>query len=153
MSMNKRQLVDLAFESIGLASFVFDISPEEQQSAIRRLDSMMALWDSKGIRLGYNLTVDPKNADPDQDSGVPDIAYEAVFLNLAIRLGAAFGKQVPRTVSGPAKDAYDTLLTIAATPPPQMQANRLPAGAGNRWRTFTRGPVDSLTTGDSFLEL
>lgn len=154
----KRQLIDAAFEELGLAAYAFDTSPEEQGTAIRRLDSMMALWDVKGIRIGYALTVDPDAADPDQMSGLPDWANEAVFLNLAVRLAPGFGKTVPRTTSAPAKDAYDTLLAKVMSNPPQMQPNVLPAGAGNRryrgsMSPFLRRPVDLLTAGpDSLLE-
>jgi hypothetical protein len=147
MSYTKRQIIGLAFEELGLAGHVFDISPEEQQSAMLRLDSMMAMWNGQGIRIGYNMTVDPLNADPDQDSGISDMFTEAVFLNLAIRLASSYGKQVARTTSAPAKQAYDALLAQCMATPVQIQPNVVPAGAGNRWRRFTRPPVDRLQVG------
>ncbi len=147
MSYTKRQIIGAAFEEIGLAGHVFDISPDEQQSAMLRLDSMMAMWNGQGIRIGYNMTIDPLNADPDQDSGISDMFTEAVFLNLAIRLASSYGKQVARTTSAPAKQAYDALLAQCMAVPVQIQPNVVPAGAGNRWRRFTRPPVDRLQTG------
>ena len=53
MGYKKRQFISAAFEEIGLASYVFDLQPEQLQSALRRLDAMMADWNAKGIRLGY----------------------------------------------------------------------------------------------------
>jgi hypothetical protein len=53
MGYTKRQFISAAFEEIGLASYVFDLQPEQLQSALRRLDAMMADWNAKGIRLGY----------------------------------------------------------------------------------------------------
>mgnify|MGYP003525752305 CR=1 FL=1 len=55
MGWTKRQFVTQAFEEIGLAAYVFDLTPEQLQSALRRLDSMMASWNAKGIRLGYQI--------------------------------------------------------------------------------------------------
>ena len=56
MSWTKRQFINAALEEIGLASYVFDIQPEELESALRRLDAMMADWNAKGIRIGYPLS-------------------------------------------------------------------------------------------------
>jgi hypothetical protein len=62
MGYSKRQFISAAFEEIGLASYVFDLQPEQLQSAMRRLDAMMADWNGKGIRLGYPLPSAPKTA-------------------------------------------------------------------------------------------
>ena len=48
MGWTKRQFVAQAFEEIGLASYVFDLTPEQLQSALRRLDTMMAAWNALG---------------------------------------------------------------------------------------------------------
>lgn len=155
MSFNKRQLVGLAFGKIGLSGHVFDITPQEQQDAILLLDAMMAAWNGVGIRVGYNMTIDPLNADPDQDSGVSDMFTLAIILNLAILLAPDFGKQIPRSVSAPAKQHYDALLAQCMAEPVQMQPNVVPAGAGNRWRRrFTLPPVDRLQAGpDALLDI
>jgi len=62
--MSKRQLIDAAFEELALAGYTFDIDPDEQLSALRRLDSMMATWGGPGIgiRIGYNATIDRRTA-------------------------------------------------------------------------------------------
>jgi hypothetical protein len=157
VSLTKRQLIDMAFEELGLAGYVFDITPEEQQSLVRRLDMMMATWGITGIRLGYNATQDPLNSDPDQDSGLPDWANEAVYLNLAVRSAASFGKNLARSTVSAAKMAYDTVnarCTVLADQPMQPMAN-LPIGAGykSRWRPYVTPPLDLLTTGpDSLLD-
>lgn len=153
----KRQLLDAAFEELAMAGFVFDITPEEQQSALHRLDSMMATWGGPGIgiRIGYAGTVNPGNSDPDQESGIPDWANEAVYLNLAIRLAAGYGKNLPKSTTAPAKFAYDALISAVASQIPQMQPmGNLPIGAGyKRIRTspFVQPPVDLLTTGEDGL--
>lgn len=153
----KRMLINAAFEELALAGFVFDITPDEQVSALRRLDSMMATWGGPGIgiRIGYNATVNPGNSDPDQESGIPDWANEAVYLNLAIRLAAGYGKTLAKSTTVPAKFAYDALVSAIGSEIPQVQPlGNLPIGAGyKRIRTspFVQPPTDLLTTGEDGL--
>ena len=42
MGYSKRQFVEAAFEEVGLAAYAFDIQPQQLESALRRLDAMMA---------------------------------------------------------------------------------------------------------------
>jgi len=63
MGYSKRQFVEAAFEEVGLAAYVFDLQPQQLESALRRLDAMMAEWNAKGIRLGYPLPGSPQNSD------------------------------------------------------------------------------------------
>jgi len=94
MAYTKRDIVNQAFEEIGLASYVFDLQPQQLESALRRLDNMMATWNGKGIRLGYPLPSSPADSDLDQVTGVPDSALEAMATNLAVRIAPMFGKTV-----------------------------------------------------------
>jgi hypothetical protein len=150
----KRQLVNAAFEEIALASYVFDSTPEEMQAAVRRLDAMMATFGGAlGIRLGYNSTVDPLDADPDQASGLPDWANEAVFLQLAIRLSASYGKALAKSTLSTAKLAYDMVMArLMSSQIPEIQPmGNLPIGAGFKRRyapnPFAGPTPDRLTTG------
>lgn len=132
MSWSKRRILDEAFGELALAGYAFDISPEEQQTALRRLDTMMATWEAKGVRVGYAFSSTPGESDPDQDSGLPDMAVETVYLSLAIRLAAGFGKQLSADTRRSAREGYDTLLWRAAQPIRQQLPNTLPRGAGNK---------------------
>jgi len=135
MSWTKRQFVEQAFSEIGLAGYIFDLSPEQLQTAVRQLDSMMATWNGKGIKLGYPIPISPENSDLDQETGVSLEANEAIYLMLAIRIAPGFGKAVPPSTATLAKMAYDVLLQIAARPPQQQFPGTLPSGAGNKtWR-------------------
>lgn len=134
----KAQLIDAAFEELALAGFVVDISPEEQASALRRMDTMLATWEGKGIRLGYALPASPDDSDVDQPSGLPDRANEAVFTNLAVRLAASFGKTLNVSTMKTAADSYAALLVPLANPRQQQMPSTLPMGAGNRSRGFRR---------------
>jgi len=152
MGYSKRQFVAAAFEEIGLASYVFDLSPEQLQSALRRLDAMIADWNGKGIRLGYPLPGSPQDSDLDEPTLVPDSANQAILTNLAIRIAPSYGKVVMPETKAVAKDSYNTLLQRATMPPEQQIPATRPAGAGNKpWRVydnpFIRPPVDPVDAG------
>lgn len=156
----KRFLCEMAFNEIGLASYVYDIDPQEMTAMLFRLEGMMATWEMAGIRVGYNRTADPLSADPDQESGIPDITNETVWTNLAIKAAPSYGKSLSSDTKNTAKQGYDLLLGIAASNPPQVQLRgNLPIGAGakrpnSNGGPFVAPPQDLLTTGpDGLLEL
>lgn len=137
MSWTKRQLVNQAFDIIGMSSYTYDLQPEQLQSAMRQLDTMMATWYNKGVQLGYPLPNSPEDADLDTESNVPDRANEAIYMNLAIRIAPNYGKQVMRELKQAAFYAYQGLLSISTFPKEMQYPETLPRGAGNkpyRWR-------------------
>lgn len=136
MGWTKQEFIDQAFTENGLAPQVFNVDPDKMVAALRNLDSMMATWYGRGIRLGYPLPSSPGDSNPDDDTGVPDSANEAIYLNLAIRLAPSCGKTVSIETKASAQAAYQVILSAAARP--GRQSSRvLPAGAGNKW---TRRP-------------
>lgn len=144
----KRQLVEEAYAEIGIAAYVFDLESDELQTGLRRLDSMMATWEAKGVRIGYAMPSGPTTSSLDDASGIPDAANETVVAHLAIRLAPGFGKQVSPDTRKTARDGYDTLLWAAARPIEQQLPSTLPRGAGQKpWRTtddpFFPPPEDS----------
>lgn len=149
----KAELIGAAFEEIGLASYEFDLSPEEEASALRRADALAASWNSLGIRIGYALPSTPGGSDINAQSGITDDAYEAFYTALAIRLAPTFGKAVSNETRIAAKRAYDALLSRAMSDPPRVQLpGTMPAGAGNRRfrgtiRPFLTPPVQSVAAG------
>lgn len=131
MSYTKRQLVEAAMAEIGLASYAFDLMPEQRELALRRLDSMMAEWNTRGLRLGYPVPDNPADSDIDADSNVPDAAWEAVITNLAIRMAPSYGKQVNVATATTARHALNTILARASMPS-EMKLPAMPSGAGNK---------------------
>jgi hypothetical protein len=151
MSWTKRELVLQAFAEIGLAAYVYDLQPEQLQTALNRLDSMVATWNADGLRLGYTMA-SPSTTDLDQDSGLPDAANEAVYLNLAIRLASSVGKVVSEDLTKPAREAYTALSGKFVQVPERLRPSDVPAGAGNKpWRVvgdpFLPSSPDPVTTG------
>lgn len=153
MGYTKRQYIEAALTEIGLADYVFNSTPQDLQTALRRLDGMMASWGERGIRLGYPLPLSPQQSDLDEQTGVPDRANEAVVTNLACRLAPSYGKQVLPATMATAREAYNTLLVRAAMPQEQQLPGTMPAGAGNKpWTRqgdpFLPPPVDPILAGN-----
>lgn len=151
MSWTKRQLINQAYEEAGLSSYVFTFSADQYQSAARKLDSMVATWDSKGIKFGYPISGDITAIGLDTDTNIPDTAAEAVYLNLGLRLASGIGRQVSQELKASAKDAYDALIRRAAFPPEMQFPGTMPAGAGNKDRgvnnPFMPATSEKLTEG------
>lgn len=160
MSWTKRELVTNAFEEIGLANYVFDLQPEQLQAALRRLDNMMATWNSRGLRLGYPLADSPGGSDLDQNSNITDEAIEAVVGNLAVRIAPMMGKTVSPDTKAAARSAYMALLNRRTnTLEKRIDVNAIPGGQGGKYWRFNSDPFLSqsergITTGpDDVLEM
>lgn len=135
MGYTRRQFIEAAFEELGLADYTFDMQPEQYQGAARRLDSMLLDWNGRGLRLGPNISASVAGAELNTDMGIPDIANEAIILNLAIKLAPSYGKQVMADTKQGAKTALNTVFARFAEPIPMRLGHNTPLGAGNKpWR-------------------
>lgn len=133
MSWTKRQIIEQAYEELGLAAMFYDLQPEQIENARRKLDTLVAGWSSKNIQIGYPLPSEANSSDVDQQTDVPDYAVEALYLNLAIKIAPSHGKQVAQETKRQAWISYQNVLRIAVSNPPQMKySNALPSGAGNK---------------------
>lgn len=138
MSYSKRQYVLAAFEELGLASYVFDLQPNDLESALRRLDSMMAEWNNRGLRLSYPIPGSPEFSDIDAVTNVPDLANDAIITNLALKIAPSFGKAVSNETKISAKMSMNSMYIKFAQPIEQQLAPIVPLGAGSKsWSTIT----------------
>jgi len=133
---------------IGLASYAFDLMPEQREAALRRLDSMMAEWNGRGLRLGYPVPDNPADSDIDDSSNIPDAAWEAVITNLALRIAPSYGKQVNPETKVTARHSLNTIFARASLPT-EMKLISMPSGAGNKSidNPFTPAPSSDLIAG------
>ncbi len=138
MPWTKRDYIKAAFEEIGLASYAYDLQPEQLEGALKKLDAMIASWNGKGIRLGYLIPSSPGDSDLDSDSGVFDYANEAVILGLAVRLAPGFGKTVSPDTKKNARAAYNVMTSKSAIPAERQFQKNLPLGAGNKPHHYDR---------------
>lgn len=129
MSWTKKQLLDAAFTELGLQNYAYDLEPEDIQSAIITMDSMISEW---GLALSYNLSDNPSASNADQASGLPIFAPSAVFLNLAIALCPRYGKVASRELVVRAANALSVVKTKTATIPQRQFDRTLPYGQGNK---------------------
>lgn len=130
----KRQLIYDAYEEIGLASYAYDLSPEEIQSAVRKLDQMISTWSNNNLKLGFVF-----GDTADIDAGTPEAADDAIAMNLAIRLAPSHGKSVSPDTKAAAAMALTSLYNMSTRPQPQRLDHRaVPKGQGER--NFERDP-------------
>jgi hypothetical protein len=151
----KRKVIEKAFSEIGLASYVFDVTPEEMEDCLQRMDTMLAEWETLGIRLGYNLPADPDGSDEDDPSGLPDTAIRAVYTNLGISIAPTFGKVVSIETKSAARQGFNAVMSKFSVIPEQSLPSTLPIGQGNKWYRgntaygpFFRPVRDRLTSGE-----
>lgn len=148
MSYTKRQLVIGALTEIGLSAYSFDLSTDQIEMALQRLDSMVAAWGARGIRLGFPLPGSPEDSDANTETAMPDWAWEAVISNLAVRIAPSYGKQTSPDTKATARETYNTLLARFAVPP-EIQRDTLPSGAGHKNvdAPFIEPDTDALIVG------
>lgn len=150
----KRKLIQKAYNAVGLLSAEQELTPEEEDDGLDSLNAMMVQWDSEGVRLGYN-----PNGGIDSDPGVKPQAYRAVYMNLALELGASLGREIPAQVMISAASGLSRLKSVLGAPIPMKPSGTLPLGAGHKgWRggtgrVFANEEDDALNTDeDSELE-
>lgn len=132
MSWTKKQLINSAFEEIGIGSYQFDIQPEMYTIALNRLDSMIASWFALGVNFNYTVPANQSDSDINAASGVPDFANEAIYQNLALKLSPVFGKVVSQELKQAAFLAFKNLMNKTPDVPQMQLNNTIPAGAGNK---------------------
>lgn len=123
----KREIIAQGLEEIGMAEYIFDATPEELQSFLKRLDRIFAQWDGQSIRTGYNL-----GGNIDAKAGIPDTVVNCGALHLAIAMAPSFGKTISPDTRIGAGVAMNTMLTQLHRMPQVPYPDRLPVGAGNK---------------------
>lgn len=127
----KREIIIQAYSELSLAEYNFDLSPEEMGTARKRLDRMMAQWETK-VSTGYLAPSNPNDSDEDEESGLPDGAIDAAATNLAVLLAPGLGKQVSVQTLVAAKLGYNSVLAQFAKIPRMQYPSNLPVGSGNK---------------------
>jgi hypothetical protein len=134
MGWTKRQILNDAFSEIGMAGYVFDLEPDDLQTALNRLDSLMSQWESDNIYTGYAVTDDPASISIDGDSGILSQYVLPVIHNLAVQIAPSYGKQpMPQTMAA-ARKGYAVALRTKTVPMKSANITVTPAGSGNTRR-------------------
>lgn len=140
----KGQIEDMAFEEIGLAGYEFDATPEEQASGLRRFDSLMARWAGPGMNLdiGYNFPPAIGGSDRADASGVPDMALDAVVVDLALAIVPGIGKSLSVETKVRYQQSMNAIRAAFATIPERQLPRSVARGSGAKpfstWWPFVR---------------
>jgi len=158
MTWTKQEIIEQAFDEIGYSPYVYDLSANQLDSALRKLDTMVARWNSRGILLGYPLPTGHTDSALTDNTDMPDMALEACILNLAIRVAPSVGKMVSSETRSGALRAYKDLLAQYTKPYEMQLPHTMPAGAGNRRyrendRYLNRPTEHIVVKGDDKLDL
>lgn len=136
-STTKRQLVEQMFTEVSLNGWEYDLTPDEKDIALTRLDMLM--WELRGrdIDVGYNFPQSIGQGDLDDVLGCPDQAFFGLAVLGAERLCPTMGK----TMSKESRIALNSALKAVRSAAVQLVgsvslAPGTPIGSGNKpWST------------------
>ncbi len=121
-----REVVQDAFEEIGVKKAEVALIDDELQSGIRRCNDLLTSWDAIGYIVGYN-----KVTDPDVVLELEDAAVSAAKYNLAARLAPSYQKQVTPELAAIASDSFNILINQNVFIGEVAFPDSLPLGSGN----------------------
>jgi len=142
MGRLKVDTIQDAYSQLRISGLTVNPTPSDLETALVRLENMMAELSSRNICTGYNAEDEP---DPNSVTNVERYAWQMMATNLAVRLIPDFNKDVPMALNQLATASMSSVSAISAkkalceTPYPSRQ----PRGSGstlryNRWQRFYR---------------
>lgn len=132
-STTKRQLVEQMFTECALNGWEYDLTPEEKDTALTRLDALMWELLGRGIDLGYNFPISIGGGDLDDDLGCPDQAFFGLALMGAERLCPTMGKTMSKESRIALVAANKAVIASASGFVPTVKlAPGTPIGSGNK---------------------
>jgi hypothetical protein len=126
--MTKGELVNGAYEELKISGITSKASNEDIVMGLKRLESMIANLESSAVFVGYVFAESFDTLSPNDDSGLTVVQYDAVTKTLACRLATAFGKMVPPSLSGQAREAVRMLYSVEL--PTRNSSGYMPTGSG-----------------------
>ena len=132
-AQTKEAVVLRALRRAGLASSAMLLGPEPESmaDALTDLEDMIAEWEGNGIVLSYRYTGNPQQAQPSEDSGLPDWAVAPVANNLAMRLLVDNQRPIPDELSTLAFNGLQMIQSRLVEVPGLARRNDMPTGVGN----------------------
>jgi hypothetical protein len=129
MAYTKQQFVEMSYQELGFLAE--DLQTEQLNAGLKRLDSMMATWNARGLKLRYPIPLNPQDSTLSEQTNVPDKANEAIYVNLAVRLAPSVGKVVTPELRTNANSTYNDLIR-ALVGVEEVELSVVPTGAGNK---------------------
>lgn len=135
MGWTKQDIIEAAFEELGLGAYAYDLRPEDLTTGLNRLNTLMAEWQGGGVGLGYPAGGTPDADNLTTDSNLPPDAVNGVIAGLAVALAPGYGKQPSRDTKIAARAGKNLVLRKSMTlPAKQPDTRNYPAGAGRKQR-------------------
>lgn len=121
------EVVQDAFEEIGVKTAEVPLTDDEMQSGIRRCNDMLTEWDDTGTISGYTPVIYASD-----EISVDRNAVGAIKLNLAIRLSSSFQAVVTPALAANADSSLSALRASNAFIGRVAFPDTLPMGSGNQ---------------------
>jgi hypothetical protein len=131
MIATKSEIINEAFKHLRISGLTSAPEPSEIETALIRLESMAALFESRNICIGYIFEAAP---DPDSLSGVKLEHKDLMTYNLAFRLAPDYGKQIQdlSIVTNQASATLSSASALTAKVKTRDYPDGFPLGSGNR---------------------
>jgi hypothetical protein len=137
--ITKIDVINDAYSQLRISGLTVEPTPEDTSLALNALESMMAEYFSRNICVGYIFEDLP---DPNSLTGVELRFKSMMSANLAMRIAADFGKQLPASLTALASAGLSTASQASAIKNIQHTnyPARMPRGSGNatRYDRFNR---------------
>jgi hypothetical protein len=144
----KRQLIGCALDEIGLGPNAYAPTAQDYQTALFRLNSLMAHYAGSEAAAGW-----PLGDDLDAETGLPFDYQRGVVCALAVDMAPSVGRAPsPQTLTA-AQQGRNLMLRKTVTPPlKRIDTTAVPAGQGHKFR-FRNNLVapDTVVTPDERL--
>jgi len=144
-------ILDRIFEEVGLAGYEFDRSPEQDISALSKMDVLMAQWQAQRMNLNYNFPSSMGGGDPSDVAGVPDFAIDAIAVSVAMRVAPGMGKSMSVESRRALTESMTMIRAVTAKIPCMSLTRTTPIGMGNRYRStvwpYAWGPSPQCESG------
>ncbi len=127
-----REVVQDAFEEIGVKTAEVALTSDELQSGIRRCNDMLTEWAQAGSLAGYNPVFDGDDTIEADISAIGAIKY-----NLAVRLAPSYQKQVSMALATVADTTLSSLRAANTDLSNIPYPDSLPMGSGNTCKSYT----------------
>lgn len=132
-STTKRQLVEQMFTECAVNGWEYDITADEKDTALTRLDALMWELRGRGVDIGYNFPLGIGQGDLDDVLGCPDQAFYGLSILGAERLCPTMGKKQSMESRIALTAAMKAVRSAAVTLVPSSQiAPATPIGSGNK---------------------
>lgn len=155
----KIETIKSAYSQLRISGLTVQPASENVETALCRLEDMMAEYDGAGVCVGYNFENEP---DPNSITNVQRKYWQMMASNLAVRLIADFNKQVPQALLMQASASYSSASSsVAAERIRQVPyPSRQPIGSGNlrggkyrrRFYPVSRLPPNECATNELIID-